>query len=120
MKCVISVLGKDRSGVVAAIAGVLADCGANIDDIRIERLHQGVGDLAGQALLHLGALREAIHEPGQLRDAADAAVLPGDVGHMRPPEERRQVMLSPRVYSVVITWPQPFTRSYDNRGYSED
>lgn len=33
MKCVISVLGKDRSGIVAAIAVVLADCGANIDDI---------------------------------------------------------------------------------------
>ena len=33
MKCVISVLGKDRSGVVAAIATALADCGANIDDI---------------------------------------------------------------------------------------
>lgn len=33
MKCVISVLGKDRSGVVAAIATTLADCGANIDDI---------------------------------------------------------------------------------------
>ena len=33
MKCVISVLGKDRSGIVAAIATALADCGANIDDI---------------------------------------------------------------------------------------
>lgn len=33
MKCVISVLGKDRSGVVAAIATVLAECDANIDDI---------------------------------------------------------------------------------------
>lgn len=33
MKCVISVLGKDRSGIVAAISTVLADCGANIDDI---------------------------------------------------------------------------------------
>lgn len=33
MKCVISVLGKDRSGIVAAVATVLADCGANIDDI---------------------------------------------------------------------------------------
>ena len=33
MKCVISVLGKDRSGIVAAIASALADCGANIDDI---------------------------------------------------------------------------------------
>ena len=33
MKCVISVLGKDRSGIVAAIATALADCGSNIDDI---------------------------------------------------------------------------------------
>lgn len=33
MKCVVSVLGKDRSGIVAAIAVALADCGANIDDI---------------------------------------------------------------------------------------
>ena len=33
MKCVISVLGKDRSGIVAASATALADCGANIDDI---------------------------------------------------------------------------------------
>lgn len=33
MKCVISVLGKDRSGIVAAIAGALAECNANIDDI---------------------------------------------------------------------------------------
>ena len=41
MKCVISVLGKDRSGVVAAIAGVLADCGANIDDISQTILRMG-------------------------------------------------------------------------------
>ena len=33
MKCVISVLGKDKSGIVAEVAGVLARCGANIDDI---------------------------------------------------------------------------------------
>ena len=33
MRCVISVLGKDQSGIVAAIANVLADCEANIDDI---------------------------------------------------------------------------------------
>ena len=41
MKCVISVLGKDRSGVVAAIAGVLAECGANIDDISQTILGEG-------------------------------------------------------------------------------
>lgn len=33
MRCVISVLGKDRSGIVAAVASVLAEKGANIDDI---------------------------------------------------------------------------------------
>lgn len=33
MRCVISVLGKDRSGIVAAVAVALADCGANIVDI---------------------------------------------------------------------------------------
>lgn len=41
MKCVISVLGKDRSGVVASIATVLADCGANIDDISQTILGEG-------------------------------------------------------------------------------
>ncbi|WP_449132454.1 ACT domain-containing protein [Senegalimassilia anaerobia] len=33
MKCVIGVLGKDRSGIVAAVSVALAECGANIDDI---------------------------------------------------------------------------------------
>lgn len=33
MKCVVSVLGKDRSGIVAKVATALSDCGANIDDI---------------------------------------------------------------------------------------
>ena len=33
MKCVISVLGKDRSGIVAGVATALAECEANIDDI---------------------------------------------------------------------------------------
>ena len=33
MRCVISVLGQDRSGIVAAVATTLAECKANIDDI---------------------------------------------------------------------------------------
>lgn len=33
MKCVVSVLGKDQSGIVAAVANVMAECKANIDDI---------------------------------------------------------------------------------------
>lgn len=33
MRCVVSVLGKDRSGIVAKVSTALSDCGANIDDI---------------------------------------------------------------------------------------
>ncbi len=33
MKCVVSVLGKDRKFIVAKVSSVLAECGANIDDI---------------------------------------------------------------------------------------
>jgi len=33
IKAVISVLGKDRKGVVATVATTLYQCGANIDDI---------------------------------------------------------------------------------------
>ncbi len=33
MKCVISVLGADRTGIVASVATVLTECSANIDDI---------------------------------------------------------------------------------------
>lgn len=33
MRCVISVLGKDHSGIVAAVTTVLAQCNANIVDI---------------------------------------------------------------------------------------
>ena len=33
MKCALSVLGKDRPGIVAGVATTLTECGANIDDI---------------------------------------------------------------------------------------
>ena len=33
MRCVVSVLGKDECGIVAAVANVMADSKANIDDI---------------------------------------------------------------------------------------
>ena len=33
MKCVISVLGKDATGIVAEVAVTLRECGVNIDDI---------------------------------------------------------------------------------------
>jgi ACT domain-containing protein len=38
MKCVVSVLGKDRKGIVAAVATCLAEHDANIDDISQTRL----------------------------------------------------------------------------------
>lgn len=33
MRCVVSVLGKDKSGLVAAVSTALAESSANIDDI---------------------------------------------------------------------------------------
>lgn len=33
MKCVISVLGRDTTGIVAEVAVALRECGVNIDDI---------------------------------------------------------------------------------------
>ena len=47
MKCVISVLGKDRKGIVAAVAVCLAECDANIDDISQTRL----GDMFSMTMM---------------------------------------------------------------------
>ena len=41
MKCVVSVLGKDRTGIVAAVATALTECSANIDDISQTILGEG-------------------------------------------------------------------------------
>ena len=69
MKCVISVLGKDRSGVVAAIATTLADCGANIDDIS-QTILQGSFTMVmavdvGAAKVSVGELRDLLEQLGQ-------------------------------------------------------
>ena len=47
MRCIISVLGKDTSGIVAAVATTLADCKANIDDISQTTL----GDIFSMTML---------------------------------------------------------------------
>lgn len=62
MKAVITVIGKDRKGIIAKVATVLAEAGANIDDISqtimqgiftmvmlvdLESLEVGFGDLQG-------------------------------------------------------------------------
>lgn len=40
MKAVVSVIGKDRTGIIAAVAGELAECKVNIEDIT-QTLMQG-------------------------------------------------------------------------------
>lgn len=49
MKCVISVLGRDRTGIVAAVAAVLAECSVNIDDVNQTIL--GGGEFFGMTML---------------------------------------------------------------------
>ena len=60
----------------------------------IQLLHQGFGDLAGEPLLNLGPLGVQVHQPGDLRQAGDPAVLAGDVADVGHPVERHQVMLA--------------------------
>ena len=69
MKCVISVLGKDRSGVVAAIATTLADCGANIDDISQTILQ---GSFTMVMAVDVGAAKVSV---GELRDLLERGTL---------------------------------------------
>lgn len=49
MKCVVSVLGKDRTGIVAAVATALTECSANIDDISQTLL--GSGEIFSMTML---------------------------------------------------------------------
>ena len=49
MKCVVSVLGKDRTGIVAAVATALTECSANIDDISQTIL--GAGEIFSMTML---------------------------------------------------------------------
>ena len=51
MKCVLTVLGKDRSGIVAAVAVALAECGANIDDIS-QTILEGIFSMTMLVTLH--------------------------------------------------------------------
>lgn len=47
MKCVVSVLGKDRKGIVASVATCLTEFDANIDDISQTRL----GDIFSMTMM---------------------------------------------------------------------
>ena len=63
MRCVISVLGKDRSGIVAAISGVLAEKGANIADINEvqEALTKAGEDLGVQVIIQREEVFQAMY-----------------------------------------------------------
>ena len=60
MRCVISVLGKDRAGIVAGISGVLAEKGASIDDINQTILDRLDTDTAG-----FNEVQEALAKEGE-------------------------------------------------------
>lgn len=53
MKAVITVVGKDRKGIIAKVATVLAEAGANIDDISQTIMH---GIFTMVMLVDLGSL----------------------------------------------------------------
>ena len=67
----------------------------------LEMLLKGIRDLAGQALLHLGPLGEAIDESGNLRESDHVAAAVRDIGDVRFPDEGDQVMLAQRVHRNV-------------------
>ena len=60
----------------------------------VEPLHQQVGDLRGQPLLHLRPAGVDLDQPGQLGQSGDPAVGAGDVADVRHAVERQQVVLA--------------------------
>ena len=77
---------------------IMQKCAASITTptpVGLQDVHDGVGDLVGEPLLHLEPPGEDVHDPGHLGQPEDLAV--GDVGDVRPAEERQQVVLAERV-----------------------
>jgi ACT domain-containing protein len=66
MKCVITVLGKDRSGIVAGVANILADNDANIDDIS-QTIISGIFSMT--MMVTLNTSKASFDEVQQLLDA---------------------------------------------------
>ena len=62
---------------------------------RLDQLHQRVGDLLADTLLHREALGEQADEPCELRDADD--LLAGDVADVGDAVEGQSVVLAQRV-----------------------
>src|SRR6185295_15079496 len=64
------------------------------DALRVDRVHDARRDLGRETLLHLQAAGEHLEEPRELAQPEDAVAR--DVGDVRLPEERQQVMLAER------------------------
>src|SRR6185295_14799597 len=64
------------------------------DPKSVEFLHHSGGDLRGHALLHLQTPGVDLDQARQLREADDVVL--GDIGDLRLPEERQQVVLTER------------------------
>src|SRR6516165_7316640 len=60
----------------------------------LEDVHQRIGDLAGHPFLDLGAAGVDVHQPGQLGQPGDLALLVRYIADVGKPEKRRQVMLA--------------------------
>ena len=67
----------------------------------VEGVFNGVGNLSGEPLLHLGHAGIPLHHPGQLGQPSDASVLVGDVAHMGLAQEGNQMVLAQRVHGNV-------------------
>src|SRR5216117_2100437 len=86
---------------------------------RLQHLHQGIGHLVGEALLHLQPAGKHLDHAGNLRQAHEPAVR--QVRHVRLAEERQQVMLAQRVdldvaHADEILVPLPIQRVTDDVG----
>ena len=79
-------------------------------------LHQRVGDLRGQPLLHLRPTGEDVDQPGQLGQPGDAAVVDGDVADVRDAVERHQVVLAHRADLDVLDQHHLVVAEVERRG----
>src|SRR5690606_12348641 len=68
---------------------------------RLQDAHERIGDLRGEPLLDLWAPGVYVDQPGELRQAGDAAVLTGDVADLRTSVEGHAVMLAGAVHLDV-------------------
>ena len=81
--------------------------------VGLQHVHDRVGDLVGQPLLHLQPPGEDVHDPGHLGEAQDLAVR--DVGDVGPAEERQQVVLAQRVQLDVAHHDHALVRLLEHR-----